>query len=515
MAAGALKALCGAIDGVEQYADGRDGAAEWVAALRDECASAAVALPGQAASAVHVVDALEARSWAWRHVFILNLTQGGFPTRPASDPFLSDAIHARLGEAGLGLKSEAEHRDEESLLFFLSATRATDTVTLIYPRQSAEGRRNECSPYLTDVAKALGVERREMTRVCAQTLAHPTAFDGDCPEAAGEVGAWRDEAALRAGRFARVGTSVDGADGAWARMFEDTILPTRFAFSLARYLDGPPRRMDHAAALAALRETVTRFSASRVAQFAACPFQHFVEKIIGAKEPGAPADLSDGRFRGHLVHAALEKAFPEDETGALAGAIRNALIENAPYLDPDDAMTSMQLRTLTEQTYAFAHQEEKRLAAHPDFVPAAREERFNDLTIRGDGAEYVFTGRIDRRDTKGATGASIVIDYKTGTEGGFSDKPEKLAEQLLKRPQLPVYLLAVERVLHQKAAGAAYLLTRHRSSVGLLNADLLDNVAEGLSGVSLGGDTMREVLADFEAGLARTCATILDGMVDP
>ncbi|MCB9489401.1 MAG: PD-(D/E)XK nuclease family protein [Deltaproteobacteria bacterium] len=516
LAAAALSALHGALGRVEAFADGHEDAAGWIGALREEWASAAVALPGQAASAVHVVDALEARSWAWRHVFLLNLTQGGFPTRPASDPFLSDAIHARLVDAGLGLKSEAEHRDEESLLFYLSVTRADASVTLTYPRRSSDGRRNEPSPYLTDVAKALGVERKEITREGARTLVHPTAFDANRPDAANEADAWRYEAALRAGRFARVGTSVSRDDGAWARLFEADILPMNFAFDLARYLDGPPRRLDDAAALTALVAAMTDFSASQIAQFVGCPFQHFVEHVIGAKEPGAPRSLADGRFRGHLVHKALEVAFPESRTGALAAALRKELAEAAPHLHPDeDVTTRHQLNELITKTYAFAREENERLAAHPDFTPTRSEERFNDLMIRGGGAEYKFRGRIDRRDVNDKLGASIVIDYKTGSEASFPKDDAKLADQLLQRPQLPIYLLAVERFFHQKPAGAAYLLVRHRGSVGLLNADLVDGGGEGFAGRFFDDDTMRQVLAQFEQDLAATCARVHGGDVGP
>jgi ATP-dependent helicase/DNAse subunit B len=103
---------------------------------------------------VHVMSAHEARQWRLPVVFICGLLEKQFPKFYMQDPFFPEAARAQLKRAGVRLRSAADFEAEERFLFDWAVTRATEWLTLSYPRSDARGQQNLPSLYLDGVAAA-------------------------------------------------------------------------------------------------------------------------------------------------------------------------------------------------------------------------------------------------------------------------------------------------------------------------------------------------------------------------
>ena len=103
---------------------------------------------------VHVLGAHEARQWQLPVVFVCGLVEKQFPKFHAQDPFFPEAARAQLKQAGIRLRTVADFEAEERFLFDWAVTRATESLTLSYPRCDARGQQNLPSLYLDGLAAA-------------------------------------------------------------------------------------------------------------------------------------------------------------------------------------------------------------------------------------------------------------------------------------------------------------------------------------------------------------------------
>jgi ATP-dependent exoDNAse (exonuclease V) beta subunit len=83
---------------------------------------------------VHILDVFEARQWELPVVFVCGMVERYFPQYHREDPLLSDAARRRAG-----LKTSEDRQAEERFLFDLATTRATEELTLSYPRLDDRG----------------------------------------------------------------------------------------------------------------------------------------------------------------------------------------------------------------------------------------------------------------------------------------------------------------------------------------------------------------------------------------
>jgi ATP-dependent helicase/DNAse subunit B len=101
---------------------------------------------------VHVLDAHEARQWRLPVVFVCGLVEKQFPKFHTQDPFFPEGARGQLKQAGIRLRTAADFDAEERFLFDWAVTRATESLTLSYPRFDARGQQNLPSLYLESVA---------------------------------------------------------------------------------------------------------------------------------------------------------------------------------------------------------------------------------------------------------------------------------------------------------------------------------------------------------------------------
>jgi ATP-dependent helicase/DNAse subunit B len=193
---------------------------------------------------VHLLDVEESRQWELPVVFVCGLLEGEFPRRIPPDPVLPDALRQALASLGIGIRTRAQREAEESFLYEIACTRATEKLFLSWPARSEKGD-EQLRSFALDQAEAEGAPVREARRFAMRPLNAPA-------------------------------------------------LPAR-AVSLAS--DDQ---------LAALRQVHSRLSATAIESFLQCPFQFFAAHTLQLKEPAKfPDDRLDALFLGTLAHAIL------------------------------------------------------------------------------------------------------------------------------------------------------------------------------------------------------------------
>jgi probable DNA repair protein len=185
---------------------------------------------------------------------------------------------------------------------------------------------------------------------------------------------------------------------------------------------------------------------------AACPFKAFARYRLGAEPLEAPHAGLDARERGVLVHRMLAAVWRELRTKRALDALSPAELEARLAAAAEEALATERRRRPATLAGRFADLEKARL------VRLARDwlrvERTRDefAAVQVEDRRMVAIGRLalelrlDRVDET-ASGARIVIDYKTGKVGlaGITEpRPEE--------PQLPLYIVGAE----PDAAAAAF-----------------------------------------------------------
>src|SRR5690554_2526160 len=187
-----------------------------------------------------------------------------------------------------------------------------------------------------------------------------------------------------------------------------------------------------------LRNNTLHASVSSLELYARSPFDYFMERGL---KISPPFDFKlDARVVGTISHDVLEKFINGEEENlfALWDVYRPYFPVNYPYLS---YLIKNNEKILTEQMVFLKHALE-----HTKFQPYQQELRISDDSLfKG----IHFTGFVDRIDTY--KDAFIVIDYKSS--------PHTITEsQVLKgeRLQLPIYALALEKLLEKKLFGFYY-----------------------------------------------------------
>ncbi len=235
-----------------------------------------------------------------------------------------------------------------------------------------------------------------------------------------------------------------------------------------------PARLTLPASLARLREREVSYSASRFANFAHCPFQHFAQYLLRLGEE--PEGL-DFRMQGGIIHKTLhdwesegrarpieevfDKVF-DAETAKISlhhveEQIRSRMLEDLKRVVGVEALHDRDYRTTVDRSLlekGFGGRDEKDIL---------------EWTL-ADGAKIQLRGRLDRVETvqDGSKRLGLVVDYKY-SKNGFQEKLLERGES--QGIQIPMYLLALDESFGIEPAGAElYTLRDEPQRSGLINA---------------------------------------------
>jgi RecB family exonuclease len=396
------RAFCQALSGVVASGDLSMTPADLWAAFAASSVSPAY---GEASGRVTVTSFDGLRGRSFDAVVLGGLTAGETPRRGTDDRLEGDAVLGAL--RALGLESDPDEQPRmERLAFYLAATAATRSLTLVRRETDEEGRPLRASVFWEEF---LDLYRQ------------PGAPIEECPGLPQTVVRAQED---------------DGA--------------VRGVFCAARGL------LSDTAALATLA-TIDAVSPGDVERYTACPYRWFVERRLRPRTPDAEVDVMVAGLATHNALSAFYKEWTADgsrprvtperlgEALALARVAVGRAIADSPApstLDEEWLLSSVEpaVLRLVERDARFL----------PDYAPAEFEWSFG----LEDGDEPIdlggvrIKGRADRIDI-GPQGL-IVIDYKRSKAKSYAEMGR---EGLV---QLQLYALAASLRLGMPAAGGLY-----------------------------------------------------------
>ncbi|MGE0453999.1 MAG: PD-(D/E)XK nuclease family protein [Vicinamibacteria bacterium] len=426
--------------------------AEFVARVQDLLASQTYR-EGELGEARVFVGSIEAAAGLrFRRVFVPGLAERRFPAPVRPDPLLLDDERRALDPA---LHTTVDGLAKERRLFENALHAATEGLVMSWPRVDASGNDSVPSSFLLEAtSRAKG---RALRTADLLALA-----DGG----ATVLGrAWPDDPAVALDLLERDLSLVSaGRKGAARHLLDDAPHLARALRAEAASFDRGLTEWDGvldlsdatvAAWAAGLRLEGTA-SATRVQNFASCPYRHFLDRGLRLnpwEEPGRVYQ-PDAKQRGSIYHEALERLFREL-------AEQKALPVTAENLSAAQALARRVIATVLDEAAAegvVVHRslldpleidmvrdldETLRVEAGSDdgFVPSEFEKEFSDVAFAfGDGREVRFRGKLDRVDLAKNPDRVRVVDYKTG--GYYYDEGEDLKGGT--EVQLVLYNLAAE-----------------------------------------------------------------------
>ncbi|MEM9351802.1 MAG: PD-(D/E)XK nuclease family protein [Planctomycetota bacterium] len=279
------------------------------------------------------------------------------------------------------------------------------------------------------------------------------------------------------------------------------------------------------------------WSASRLEQYAACPFRFFAEHVLKISPPPSATPETDPRRRGSLLHdllaALLRQAAGDPASVDWERALEGLIAEAAGRFDRygvESGLRAVEAQEIGEWVPRIASQaaayEKMWQGLDQTPKPTALEVRFGPsragadrsgddprstdepFALRAGEHTVLLTGQIDRVDLAKAGGhpALVVIDYKSN-DAKFDPAQAEAGRQL----QLPLYALAAETLLFSdqgaQALAAGYWPLRSEGkgfADNRANLRLREATAEGLS-----------VAAEWErlqAAIAERVGQIVEGV---
>jgi putative RecB family exonuclease len=209
-------------------------------------------------------------------------------------------------------------------------------------------------------------------------------------------------------------------------------------------------------------------SAAQLEQYASCPYQYFIARVLEAVPAGEPAEIQRvaPRERGALVHRILERFYQgEHDAGRLPlqadalerlervawGCFKSFAEGNVPGAA---LLWQLEQESILRSVRDFVRRD---LEDTSGFIPRYFEQRFA-LDLSGE-VGLTFRGVMDRIDVA-PDGRARVIDYSTGKEkAGLKDGGLGQGRAL----KLPLYRLAAEAKLGLNVESAAFYYLNERA----------------------------------------------------
>ncbi len=433
-----------------------------------------VAIIPPGADRVLVGDMERSRLGDIKVLFFMGVNEGIIPKNTANGGLFSDMDREKLLAGGIKLKPTArEAMYIERFYLYLTLTKPSQKLYLSYSGASASGEVLRPA-YLVDVIKKIFpllaqedysdslVDRLERKRTGISLLS-----DG-------------------IGKLSEEKLSDDFLElFSYYRMDPDFHRRIDILLEAAEY--EKPEDMIGEAAAKALYGSNLRNSASRLEEFCACEFRHFLNYGLKLKE--RPSFVFSGLQLGSLMHRSLEhfaevveehneiwndlNGDSDKRSEYVLESIRKTIEEEKIDLLHDSARNEYQIdrmtRLLNTTVWALAE------ALHAgEFTLSDVEAAFESPEVLDamnvllpDGSGMTLTGRIDRIDTFEADGRTWVkiIDYKTGNTA-FDLNQVYYGLQM----QLLVYLNAAIEMLERKG--------KHALPAGIFYYQIKDPVVE-------------------------------------
>lgn len=425
---------------------------EWARTFTRAVEQATVPLDAGSHEGVTVLDAMAARGFSFRALFVVGLNEKLFPRVIREDAFLRDR-HRRVLAETLGYKIDEKLTgyDEEHLLFTLLRRSAGERLYLLYQRADDDGRVLAPSPYIEEARGAEPVFH--LPRRFSERVGRPPFLPALLTR--------REWALYQAGEGQ--GMAMDlvpfmAAIGGESELFRNSVQALRGIEAeeagLFDGLTGPLERYwDRLAAKG--------ISPTSLEQYARCPFQYLAVQVLRlAPVRMTPSGGLSALTLGELCHATLNVAYPSllkagwpeasPDPEATRRLIRSAAAEAfaahaARYGTGYPLLWDLALENVVELTVALV-EEDRRNCLASGFRPMAFEVEAEG-TLKGLGVgefeSMKVTGRLDRVDRRQEPPGWRIVDYKFKQGGEMTSQDRDLVTSALRglRLQPPLYAM--------------------------------------------------------------------------
>ncbi len=409
---------------------------------------------------VWVLDAMAARGFSFRKLFVVGVNDQVFPRHIQEDAFLRDPVR-RLFDLTLGSKvpENAAGYQEEQLLFYLLVNSASEAVTLLTQRSDQHDRSTIPSWYITEtqrcvtdlsvtvVPKRESHKRRSLPQyenrwLTPQEMRLQWMLDRRLPK----------------------GLNIHDDQG-WA-------VVQRGVASLACQESSSPRLNRFDGVTGALPEfwqsiKSRGMSPTALEHYAVCPFKFFARQVLKLEAVGL-SDMSSGvspRDTGNLLHLLLRECVE-----ALLADERVSHIRDCSYADMIALVKPVTDRVLRQYErwnstgYPLLWELQQEQLVHTlsrvmiqdwgtwvdDWKPVAFEQAITgrmQVMLDNEAHDVLLTGRMDRVDWSASLNQSRIIDYKYKQSLRTIPSSQILARDVVRGKQLqpPLYLLMAEK----------------------------------------------------------------------
>jgi ATP-dependent helicase/nuclease subunit B len=421
---------------------------------------------------VQVYDVSLSRQKEYKVVFLAGLLEKFFPAEIREDPILSDRERRVLG-----LKERLPRQALERYFFYLGLTRAREALVLSYPRFDLEGHEALPSFYVDEVKKLFSGELPKRSYPVSQSL----------PRLEDAVEEREVEAHLIEGLFKRGGAREKKARALTLGLYNRLLGRPSFQALFPRILFDTTAQIRDERIRAAFLPKGGIFNPTSFQTYGGCPYRYFASRVLGLEEM---EEGIDPREVGILLHKVLETYWRErvekkkkeledlEKAKAFVTEKLEALLKEKPLSGERKYRVELKVAEMKEWLSRMVKKEIeegsplKPLAPrHFEFGFGFNPKEVDYLRLFDPHREDLkLRGKIDRIDVDPSGKYAVVIDYKTG--GSFKRQDLEFGRAL----QLPLYLLAIQKLLKLKPVAGEIYKIRDAKSSGFYAKEALEEI---------------------------------------
>ncbi len=402
---------------------------------------------------VQVYDVVMALPKEYKIVFMAGLLEKVFPQQVSEHALFKDDERRVINRQGTVLEERRIRAAGERYFFYMGLTRAREKLYLSYPKYNAKAQPTLPSFFIEEVAKC---------------FSHPLPLKSESlSEVLPEMHEWETEREVTRGLSYGLFSSETNA--ALQPGFFQVLSRWSSRDDFRRVLESSLRSQEAVLRDPSLRDkfkNLNAFSATRLETFALCAFRYFAGYMLELEPPLEGREHID---MGKLLHKVLElfylsalkekKPLAEvwkDEAAAKQRMLALMEAEIEPYFHGEPLYRRKIFTVKVARLLEAFIRREKELSGKRSTAPTHFEWTFGRgaenkgaLKIAEPGGDILISGQIDRIDVLEGDKA-LVVDYKKSTRDSTLD--EKIRKGL--EFQLPIYLLAAQRLLDLEPIGA-------------------------------------------------------------
>lgn len=483
---------------------------DFISELRREIGEKQYHPGGRFDRAVSVAGYRTLAGMAFEHTFLLSTLEGDMPKLGVKHPFIT-ASQAKQ----IGLLDEEDILRQERF-YFLSAVLGGDQVDISHPAYR-EGKKVLPSPFLQDLKNHCDIGEMDTVPITrSMRFAHISLGKAMVGETADGIESWLPRSTISPAEICeRLNFERSERSGPYHSEHDGVISDERMLAHLNS------------------RSKEKVFSPTMLETYRRCPMSYFLKYVLYLSPLEGDEDSEAIRV-GNAAHRILFRFYRERlqeglgmpspmeieaakaEIRRIGEEVRQELMANGAVgeasfraLVGDEKMNGTLGRFIDMQA---GTDKPRWTPAHLEFSFGSKFSRErNDGMSTEEPAEIALSdvpgdrlllrGKVDRIDSQ--DGNFIIIDYKTGSIPGYSSMAKGY------NMQLPLYLMACEKLLNLRAAGGAYYQLKNDDKFGMQL-----RTASPQFGNELGGkkDAYKPGLRDDLEMCKRNVKEVLDGI---